>query len=286
MNRLLSSRLLHWPIAVVMLAALAGCSREQQPQPPTATQPIEKPVAPKPWSPIPFDQANLQINDESLFFLEFANAIKKSAKGQYETTAEHKKRLLDVDTVIRPFSSKESYALVDRFAELVYNADKGGYERKMASSSTCTPIDNTMVDLYCPLTSVTDSTEKYDGTNALGVTAQITKESGRDLALAVKKANLSNPKFKAQSQFFRELNIDCQVPLQRAKELDGKKILGALVVSIREPRVVSMGNRHSSATISAPFERHFEDVGIPVEIKKTVCFVEETKEVLHVADVR
>src|SRR3546814_3160263 len=82
------------------------------------------------WKPTVFDAMSSKFspNERSKFFSEFKSVVDKTAKGEFETTDAYKKRLSDVDSVIRPFSTKDGYAFKPEYADLRYNADIQAYE--------------------------------------------------------------------------------------------------------------------------------------------------------------
>lgn len=219
------------PFYLFLPIALAACQPATAPtdNASTAPTPTPAPVIAE-WKPIVFNatSSTFSPNEQSKFFTEFKSIIEKSAKGEFETTDAYKQRLANIDAVIRPFSTADDYAFKPKYADLKYNADTQTYES--ASSIFCSqhwPIDK---GVSCGMGSVTDSTENYSGQNAFGVRAEVTSERGRDLYFVFNPADLKGKQFRDKYNEYR-LPITCPVPVEKAKSLQGKHVLAAIVVS-------------------------------------------------------
>ena len=77
------------------------------------------------------------------------------------------------------------------------------------------------------------------------------------------------------------LSIACPVPVEKAKLLQGKSVLAAIVVSLRNPEIFSGYPRIEDATVASPQGQYYESIGIPAKFKRYLCFVQETGEVLY-----
>lgn len=237
------------------------------------------------WKPTVFDEKSptFSPNEPSRFFTEFKEVVRKSAKGEFETTDAYKKRLANVDAMIQPFSTKSDYAFKPEYAELKYNADKQAYES--AYSPFCYkdwPIEN---GISCGIGSITDSTENYLGQNAFGARAAVTSDRGRDLYLVFNPADLKGKKFRGGKNGYQyRLPINCPVSIENAKTLQGKHVLWAIVVTLRQPEIIVGHSRFEDATVTSPKAKYYESVGIPATFKGSVCFVQETGVLLHVSN--
>lgn len=263
--------------------ALAACQPVAAPTDNASAAPA---LAPAPvvaeWKPTAFNAASptFSPNELSKFFTEFKSVVDKSAKGEFETTAAYKRRLTNVDTVIQPFSTTDDYAFKPKYADLKYNADIQAYEP--AYSIFCQkhwPIDS---GVSCGVGSVADSTENYSGQNAFGTRAEVASERGRDLYFVFNPADLKGKQFRGSNNEYR-LPISCPVPVEKARNLQGKHVLSAIVVRLRRPEIISGYSRFEDATVASPQAKHYESVGIPTNFKGSLCFVQETGEILHVS---
>lgn len=263
--------------------ALAACQPVAAPTDQTAKTPDRTlPPVVSEWKPIAFNAASstLSPNEQSKFFTEFKSVVEKIERGEFETTEEFKKRLTDVDAVIRPFSIDDDYAFKPKYADLEYDADTQTYEPSY--SIFCQkhwPIDR---GISCGMGSVTDSTENYSGQNSFGAKAEVTSERGRDLYFVFNPADLKGKRFRDRNNEY-QLPITCPVPIGKARTLRGKHVLSAIIVRLRKPDVISGHSRFEDATVASPRAKYYEPVGIPASFKGSLCFVQETGEILHVS---
>lgn len=271
------------PFYLLIPLALGACQPVAAPTDNTAAAPApaSAPVV-KEWKPTTFNAASLTFspNEQSKFFTEFKSVIDESAKGEFETTDAYKKRIANANTVIQPFSTTDDYAFKPEYADLKYNADIQAYEP--VYSIFCQknwPIDN---GVSCGMGSVTDSTEKYSGQNAFGTRAEVTSERGRDLYFVFNSADLKGKQFRDDNNDYR-LPSTCPVPIEKARTLQGKHVVSAIVVRLRKPEVISGQSRFEDATVASPQAKHYESIGIPATFKGSLCFIQETGEVLHVS---
>lgn len=270
--------------ATLLLAtfALAACKPNPEPISNTTAQKAEAPVVAE-WKPVPFDATATRFtpNQRDRFFSEFKATVDKSAKGEFETTNDYQKRISDTDAVLRPFSTKQRYALSPEYAGMTYNADLQAYES--AYSSSCQkgwPIES---GVSCGMGSITDTAENYSGQNAFGTRAQVTSERGRDLYFVFAPAELKGKQFRDSNNGY-QLPLSCPYPIEKAKALQGKHIGAAIVVALRKPEVLSGHLRFEEATVATPHAKAFDPVGIPATLEMSLCFVQETGEILHVSN--
>lgn len=269
------------PFVLLFSITLAACQPAAAPTDSKATVASPAPII-KEWKPKAFDAASSKFfpNERSKFFSEFESVIDKAAKGEFETTEAYKKRLADVDNVIRPFSTKASYAFQPEYADLSYNADIQAYEP--VYSIFCQknwPIDN---GISCGMGSITDTSANYSGQNSFGARAEVTSERGRDFYFVFNPTDLKGKQFKESNNEYR-LPSACPVPIEKAKALQGKHVLAAIVISLRKPEILSGDSRLEDATVASPKTKYFESIGIPASFEKSLCFVQETGEILHVS---
>lgn len=271
------------PFHLFLPIALAACQPVAAPTDAASSAPAPTPTPiVAEWKPTVFNAASSTFspNELSKFFTEFKSIIDKSAKGEFETTDAYKQRVANVDSVIRPFSTADDYAFMPKYADLKYNADTQAYEP--AYSIFCQqhwPIDK---GVACGMGSVTDGTENYSGQNAFGARAEVTSERGRDLYFVFNPADLKGKQFRDRNNEYR-LPISCSVPVEKAKTLQGKHVLAAIVVRLRKPEIISGHSRFEDATVASPQAKYYESVGIPATFKGYLCFVQETGEILHVS---
>lgn len=270
--------------AALLLAtfALAACNPSPEPISSTTAQPAGASVVQK-WKPVPFDATLTRFvpNQRARFFSEFKAAVDKSAKGEFETTKDYQKRMSDIDAVLRPFSTKQRYALSPEYSGMTYNADLQAYES--AYPSTCQkdwPIDS---GVSCGMGSITDTAENYSGQNAFGARAQVTSERGRDLYFVFAPAELKGKQFRDSNDGY-QLPLSCPFPIEKAKALQGNHIIAAIVVGLSKPEVLSGHLRYEEATIASPRAKAFDPVGIPATLENSLCYVQETGEILHISN--
>lgn len=271
------------PFCLFLPMALAACQPAAAPTDKAAAAPAPSPApVVAEWKPTAFNATSptFSPNERSKFFTEFKSVVDKSAKGEFETTDAYKQRLANVDAVIQPFSTTDDYAFKPEYADLKYNADVQAYEP--AYSIFCQkhwPIDK---GVSCGMGSVTDSTESYSGQNAFGTRAEVTSERGRDLYFVFNPADLKGKQFRDSNSEYR-LPVTCPVPIEKARTLQGKHVLSAIVVRLRKPEIISGHSRFEDATVASPQAKYYESVGIPAIFKGSLCFVQETGEILHVS---
>lgn len=263
--------------------ALVACQPVATPTDNTSTAPAPAPApVVAEWKPATFNatSSTFSPNEQAKFFTKFESVVDKSAKGEFETTDAYKQRLANVDTLIRPFSTMDDYAFKPEYADLKYNADTQAYEPLYSiSCQKHWPMDN---GVSCGMGSITDSTRNYSGQNAFGTRAEVTSEQGRDLYFVFNPADLKGKQFRDSNNEYR-LPITCPVPVEKARILQGKHVLSAIVVRLRKAEFITGHSRFEDATVASPQAKYYESVGIPANFKGSLCFVQETGEVLHVS---
>jgi hypothetical protein len=270
--------------ATLLLAAftLAACNPAPEPLSSKPAKPANAPVAEE-WKPVPFDATAAKFipNPRGRFFTEFKAVVDKSAKGEFETTNEYLKRVADTDVVLRPFSTVQRYAFSPEYADMTYNADQQMYEA--AYSVFCQKGYPIKSGISCGMGSITDATENYSGQNAFGTSAQVTSDRGRDLYFVFAPAKFKGKQFRSGNGEYR-LPLDCPVPIEKAKALQGRHVIAAIVVGLHKPEVLSGDSRYEEATVASPHAKAFDPVGIPASLEMSLCFVQETGEILHVSN--
>lgn len=272
----------------IFTLALTGCWNEPEhsnsmppARPPEPVQPTvpTTPTAPS-WTPIEFDTAShiLSPNEVSEFFTHLGALNRVVAKGEFETTAEYDLRRKDISTILRPFSMTASYAFVRSNYYLAYDADRQVYDNPY-SFNDCTEYAPTTKGISCQIGTITDSSEVYSGQNAFGVKAEIKRDKGRDFYLVFDPADFRGREFRDKYNGYK-LPLNCPVSIERARSLQGMHVIPAVVVQLREPEVISGSLRYKSATIQSPYEQHFESLGLQVRLMRSLCIVEETREIL------
>lgn len=271
------------PFYLFLPMALAACQPAAAPTDKAAAAPAPSPapVIAK-WKPTAFNATSpaFSPNEQSKFFIEFKSVVDKSAKGEFETTDAYKQRLANVDAVIQPFSTTADYGFKLGYSGLRYNADIQVYESPYPIS--CYEDWPISKGVSCEMGSVTDSTENYSGQNAFGARAEVTMEQGRDLYFVFNLADLKGKQFRGRHGVYR-LPIACPVPVEKARALQGKHVLAAIVVRLRKAEILSGHSRVERATVASPQAKVYESVGIPAIFKSSLCFVQETGEILHVS---
>lgn len=126
-------------LAPVLALGLAGCqSQEASPASgPDAAAPIEQAPARQPWvwRPWPFDthsthvqldpaSGKVQLTSPRMFAEWFDKKLPELRKGEFETTADYKKRVQDVDTALAPMASGDVYLFPPSSPYATYDADK------------------------------------------------------------------------------------------------------------------------------------------------------------------
>jgi len=126
-------------LALGLALALAGC-QQQEASPasgPSAVAPTDQAPAQQPWvwRPWPFDPASsrveldpasgkVQLTSPRTFAEWFDKKLPVLRKGEFETTADYKKRVGDVDTALAPMASGDVYLFPPDSIYSTYDADR------------------------------------------------------------------------------------------------------------------------------------------------------------------
>lgn len=277
------------PFHLLLLMALAACQPATAPTDSVSTAPAQTqnlvPVVAE-WKPTTFNatSSTFSPNQQSEFFTKFKSVVDKSAKGEFETKYAYKQRVANIDSVIRPFSTTDDYAFAFKPKDILlkYNADTQAYETTYRIF--CTTVYPISKGVSCEIGSVTDSKQNYTGQNAFGAIAEVTRELGRDLYFVFDPVDLKKTRFSKDKNNIYTLPITCPVPIEKAKTLQGKHVLSAIVVRLRKPEIISGHPRVEDATVASPQGVYYETVGIPAKFKGVFCFVQDSGEILHISN--
>lgn len=282
---------MRYVVTITLILALTGCGASHAPENNAAEKKLDvKPRAAKaattsqtlPWKPIPFKihEGKLSSNSTGNFFQQYIKLTANLAKGEYETTKEYAKRIAHTDKLIEPFSTEAKYAFVPRYAAMRYNADKQQYI-SIYSGISCSkhyPFNN---GVACQVDSVTKSASNYIGQNSFGATAQVDIEDGKDFYFVFPDREFRARRFRDKILGYH-IPTACPVPIKKAKRYKGKHIKTAFVITLYSAKTLSGYMRTEEPTVSSPHKKLFYSIGIPAKLVSSLCFVQETKEILYV----
>lgn len=278
--------------AVLMLA---GCGSTQDPAGHTNKSPSKHQAEDKKgvsnaapaahehaWRPAAFrsTESKLTPNSTEAFFLHYTTVTNRLTKGEYETTQEYISRTSNKNAILKPFSTKVDYAFVPRYAQMDYNADKQEYTL-MYSSLSCSLKYPFNSGVACGVDNVTESSRNYVGQNSFGAVAKVDSASGKDFYFVFPSSEFRGKRYK-DADLGHQIPVMCRVPIAQARRYSGKTIKAAIVVSLSGAKELSGIGRTEDPTVSSPHQKYFDSVGIPANLKYSLCFVQETGEILHI----
>jgi hypothetical protein len=282
-------------IPITLILALTGCSNNHAPENHANNHVAEKkldvmPNADKsatasqtqPWKPVPFNshEEKLSSNNTGKFFHKYMNLTENLYKGEYETTKEYEKRIADTNKAIEPFSTEVQYAFVPRYATMQYNADEQQYV-SIYSGMSCSKRYPFNDGIGCQVDSLTKNASNYIGQNSFGATTQVDVEDGEDFYFVFPVHEFTARKFRDKILGYH-IPTACPVPIEKAEKYKGKHIKFAFVISLYSAKKLLGDMRTEEPTVSSPHKKLFYSIGIPAKLVSSLCFVEETKEILHV----
>lgn len=274
--------------STVLIATLTSCSNEDEsPMPQKIDAPesskettsaennqssLKRDPTPPAWKPIPFDSKSgkAQINDFSSFMGSLREATKKSEKGEFETTADYKKRTTDIDAVLAPIKGSEVYILSSDAQHFQYNADK--QEFKMLFAPLC--LDGNRFDgagISCGLQTIGAS-----NTNSSEHESSILKNIGTDYYVIFPAAKMK----KYLRKYTYHLPDTCPVSLQKAKEVSGLIRIG-YGIRISKAELARGDSRYEDRDYSLPYLEYYESIGIFAEPEFFVCYNYTNGDVLY-----
>lgn len=223
---------------------------------------------------------------DPIAFLKFAEAkFKHIGKGEFDTDADVAARREALKANMAPLSMDVNYAfrMDTHIFGVSFNYDVGAQQFMPRIIGYNCVGENTFfgqVSRYrvCDVKEIEVFREKYVGSNAFGVSKEISKRRERVFSLAIKE---SNAMFKGFYDDYNAKREVLKIPLDRAKAIGSDNIGTLFVGSIASPELIDGQPTMIKPSMDNPQDIFVMRTAVPFDLKKVVYFVKSTGEILH-----
>lgn len=278
------------------LLASAAPSAETSPKNNASADPFATASSPKKaikrWEPIAFDQNvdRLQPNytglDPKKFFHMYKSKVESLKKGDFETSEEFTKRTANLDALLSPIKTADTYAFVISNVFIKYDADTQAYLIESQYGDPCKETYSFGVFkdwVTCKVSAISRDYNSYVGSNAFGASRKVDRTHGLDFSLALAKDSAAlSTSFKKGRYLTDQYSFQDRipVPLEKARTLKDMKISVLFVGRISGAKIIEGQGILREPTIDSPIHIFIREEAIPFELNKIIYYVMRTGEIL------
>lgn len=290
-NKHLSLLLIGTLLASVAVAAEKSPKKKRAEGIPVATAPAPKTVV-KPWEPTAFVQdgdrlpPNYSGLDPVKFFEMFKSKVGSLKKGEFETSEEFAQRTSNIDALLSPINTADTYAFRISDISIKYDADAQTYLIGGQYGYSCkeTYSFGEFKDwVTCKVSPVSRDNDTYVGSNAYGASLTVERTRGRDFSLAIAKGSAVLSTAFIQERYLKDqytFQDRLPVPLEKARDLKDMKVAVLFVGRITDAKIVEGRGTLIEPKIDSPTDIFIMEEAVPFVLKKVIYYVIQTGEVL------